>query len=174
MRICLTVLEFPDHGHSETVLEKIRRCRPREKSGFLNSGKSGFSPNPDFWIRNRFRSMGNWILCGKMVKHLTFERWRPEIWGFKVSILLAIFLHFLKFSNRSNSGLRRSNVKCFTIFPHKIQLPVDLNRFRIRKTGFSENPDFPEFQNRISPGDGNAWFFYLCSRKAHSLRSSKM
>ena len=54
------------------------------------------------------------------------------------------------------SGLRRSNIKCFTIFPHKIQLPVDLNRFQIQKSGFGENPDFPEFQNRISPGDGNA------------------
>ena len=44
------------------------------------------------------------------------------------------------------SGLHRSNVKCFTIFPHKIQLPIDLNRFRIQKSVFDENPDFPEFK----------------------------
>ena len=71
------------------------------------------------------------------------------------------------------SGLRRSNVKCFTIFPHKTQLPVDLNRFRVRKSGTGKNPDFPEFKNRISPGDGNAWFFYLYYRIAGGLRFSK-
>ena len=31
-----------------------------------------------------------------------------------------------------NFGVPHSNVKCLTIFPHKIQLPVDLNQFQIR------------------------------------------
>ena len=39
---CFTVLKFSDHGGCETLKEKIRNCRPREKSGFENP------ENPDF------------------------------------------------------------------------------------------------------------------------------
>ena len=39
---CFTVLKFSDHGERGTVKEKIRNCRPREKSGFKNP------ENPDF------------------------------------------------------------------------------------------------------------------------------
>ena len=80
---------------------------------------------------------------------LTFGRRRPELEQFgnlgKCRKLekMAKSIETLK---PHISGLHRSNVKCFTIFPHKIQLPIDLNRFRIQKSGFGENPDFPEFK----------------------------
>ena len=47
----------------------------------------------------------------------------------------------------------------FTTFPHKIQLPIDCNRFYNRKSGSGENPGFPRMKIRFSSGDANSRIF---------------
>ena len=83
---------------------------------FWKSGKSKFRPNPDLRVQHRFRLMGNRILCGKMVKHLTFERRRPELWLYEVSKFPKFwpFLHFAWSSQKFNSV---SDVQMSSILP---------------------------------------------------------
>ena len=61
----------------------------------------------------------------------------------------------------------------FTTFPHKIQLPVDINRFQNRKTGTGENPGISRTKTGFLSGDGNVWIDHLYFCNLHDLEIPK-
>ena len=107
--------------------------------------------DPDLRVRNRFRSEDNWILCGKMVKCLTFER-RRRSWIFEkikqnegmVNILEALKPHkviTLVCDVQMSSVLPFFHTKsdCPSIWTgvgHVNPDSVEIWIFRIFKTGF--------------------------------------
>ena len=59
------------HNNSPRFFSQFGKLQQSAKSWFF------------FRLQNLFRSTGNWILCGKMVKYLIFERRIPELRSFK-------------------------------------------------------------------------------------------